>query len=137
MSTSTTHEVRHVSVSIARPPADVYAFASDPKNVPRWASGLASAIRRVDDEWIAEAPEGQVKVRFTPRNDLGVLDHEVVLPSGALVRVPMRVIPNGSGSEVVLTVFRRPGASDEELARDAQWVERDLNALKRALEGTR
>jgi hypothetical protein len=35
------HDVQHVSVHIARSPADVYEFASDPRNLPRWAAGLA------------------------------------------------------------------------------------------------
>ncbi|RYE76650.1 MAG: SRPBCC family protein [Myxococcales bacterium] len=36
---------RHVSQVIARTPAEVYAFAADPDNLPRWASGLAEAQR--------------------------------------------------------------------------------------------
>jgi uncharacterized protein YndB with AHSA1/START domain len=41
------HDVQHVSVHIARSPADVYEFASDPRNLPRWAAGLArSEVRR-------------------------------------------------------------------------------------------
>jgi uncharacterized protein YndB with AHSA1/START domain len=35
------HDVQHISVSIARPPAEVYEFVSDPRNLPRWAAGLA------------------------------------------------------------------------------------------------
>jgi uncharacterized protein YndB with AHSA1/START domain len=35
------HDVRHISVDIARRPAEVYEFASDPRNLPRWAAGLA------------------------------------------------------------------------------------------------
>lgn len=131
---SSTQEVRHVSVSIDRSPAEVYEFASNPENLPRWAFGVARTIRHVDGEWIADAPEGPVRLRFAPRNDLGVLDHEVVLASGASVHVPIRVIPNGSGSEVVLTLVRARGVSDEKFAEDARWVERDLNALKRLLE---
>jgi hypothetical protein len=59
----------------------------------------------------------------------------VTLESGAAVHVPMRVLPNGTGSEVVLMVVREQGSSDEKFAWDAHWVERDLNALKRLLEG--
>jgi hypothetical protein len=33
--------VQHVSAFIDRRPAEVYAFASDPRNLPRWAAGLA------------------------------------------------------------------------------------------------
>ena len=32
------------SVYIARPPAEGYEFASDPRNLPRWAAGLAQPV---------------------------------------------------------------------------------------------
>jgi Polyketide cyclase / dehydrase and lipid transport len=128
------HEVRHVSVSIARPPGEVYAFASKPENLPRWASGAAGTIQLVNGEWIADGPAGKARIRFVERNALGVLDHDVVLESGATIHVPIRVIPNGTGSEVVVTLVRQPDASDERFAADARWVEKDLNALKALLE---
>ena len=34
----------------------------------------------------------------------------------------------------MLTLFRGPGMTDETFARDADWVRRDLAALKRLLE---
>lgn len=129
--------VRHVSISIERSPADVYAFAADPTNLPRWAKGLAGAIVRGDpDTWIATSPMGKVKVRFAERNSFGILDHDVTLESGLTVHNPMRVIPNGDGSEVMFTLLRRPGVSDAELAEDADAVSRDLRALKATLEGS-
>lgn len=128
-------EVRHVSVSIDRPPAEVHAFASDPANLPRWARGLSGSIARVGGEWVADSPMGKVKVRFAPPNAFGVLDHDVVLESGESVHNPMRVVPNGGGSEVVFTLVRRPGVSDAEWVADADAVTRDLGALKRVLEG--
>jgi hypothetical protein len=131
---TTLQPVRHVSVSIARAPADVYAFASDPTNLPRWASGLAGKVEQVDGEWVGEGPTGKVRIRFTPRNDLGVLDHDVRPASGEVVHVPLRVIPNGGGSEVVLTVFGREGDPPGKLDEDARWVAKDLDALKRLLE---
>ena len=131
---STVLEVRHVSVSIRRSPQDVYAFASNVENLPRWASGLGGSIRNVGGEWIADGPMGQVKVRFAPPNELGVLDHEVVLPSGTTVYNPMRVVPNGTGSEVTFTLFRQPNTPREQFERDAEWVEKDLRTLKDLLE---
>jgi hypothetical protein len=131
---TTLHEVRHVSVSIARPPDEVYAFASNPENLPLWATGLARTIRYVDGEWIADAPAGRVKIRFAERNELGVLDHDVISESGVTIHVPLRVVPNGSGSEVVFTLVRERNVSDDEFAEDARWVEKDLNALKRLVE---
>jgi hypothetical protein len=132
---TTTLEVRHVTVSIDRPPAEVYAFASDPANLPRWARGLSGSIAQIGGEWVADSPMGKVKVRFAPPNAFGVLDHDVVLESGASVHNPMRVVPNGAGSEVTFTLLRQPGTSDEAYAADADAVGRDLGVLKRVLEG--
>ena len=130
-----TFESRTITVRIARPRHEVYEFTSLPENFPRWASGLAKSLKKVNGEWIAEAPEGQVKVRFTERNDFGVLDHHVAIRPGVEVYIPMRVIANGTGSEVLFTLFRLPDMTDETFARDAEWVERDLRALKALLEG--
>lgn len=127
--------VRHISITVDRSPAEVYAFASKPENLPQWAKGLSGSIERVGDEWIADSPMGKVKVRFAARNDLGVMDHDVVLESGVTVHNPMRVVANGSGSELIFTLFRRPDMSDTEFAADAEAVERDLAALKYLLEG--
>lgn len=127
-------EVRNISVSIRRSPPDVYAFIINGENIPRWAKGLGTKIRRVDDEWIADGPIGAVRVRFTPPNDLGVADHDVVLPSGETVHNPIRVVPNGTGSTVIFTLLRRPALSEREFEEDAQVVERDLVSLKALLE---
>jgi hypothetical protein len=129
------HEVQHISVYIARQPAEVYEFASDPRSLPRWAAGLArSEIRRDGDEWVADAPFGKVRVRCVGRNSLGVMDHDVTLESGVTVHNPMRVVPNGEGSEFVFTLIRQPGMSDGQFAKDKAAVENDLATLKALLE---
>ena len=47
----------------------------------------------------------------------------------------MRVIANAEGAEVLLTLLRQPGMSEQQFVADAEWVRRDLNALKGLLEG--
>jgi hypothetical protein len=128
-------EVRTLSVSIDRDWREVYSLASVPQNFARWASGLGTGLERSGEGWIAQGPEGPIRIRFSPPNDFGVLDHVVTLASGAEISVPMRVLANGSGSEVSLTLFRQPGMDDEKFAADAEWVRRDLASLKRWLEG--
>jgi hypothetical protein len=128
------HATKHISVSIHRPPNEVNEFASNPNNLPRWASGLSGSIRKTGEEWIADSPMGKVKIRFTDQNRFGVLDHEVTLESGVSFYNPMRVIPNGSGSEVIFTLFKTPGMSDEKFTADAEWVAKDLRKLKALLE---
>ncbi len=128
-------DVQHISVSIARPPAEVYEFASDPRNLPKWASGLArSEVRKDGEEWIADAPMGKVRVKFAERNSFGVMDHDVTLESGVAVHNVMRVVPNGEGSEFVFTLIRQPGTPDDEFAKDKATVEHDLKTLKDLLE---
>jgi hypothetical protein len=75
-----------------------------------------------------------MKFRFVERNDFGILDHYVRPPHGAEIYVPLRVIANGTGSELVFTLFRLPGMTQEEFERDAATVLQDLTSLKRVLE---
>ena len=132
------HDVQHVSITIARRPAEVYEFASNPRNLPRWAAGLARSEVTMDgDDWVADAPFGKVRVRFAPPNSLGVMDHDVTLESGVTTHNPMRVLPNGEGSEFVFTLIRRQGMSDELFAQDKAAVEKDLKTLKHLLEELR
>jgi hypothetical protein len=46
----------------------------------------------------------------------------------------LRVLPNGSGSEVVFTLFRAPEMTPEKFAEDIGLVGRDLLTLKTVLE---
>ena len=124
-------EARTVSVSIARRWEEVYEALWRPEDFPKWASGLsASPLVQDGERWTAAGPEGPVRIRFTGRNAFGVMDQHVDLGTGPEVHVPMRVVPNGAGAEVLVTVFRRPGMSEEAFAADAEWVLRDLRALK-------
>ena len=81
-----------------------------------------------------ETPQGPVKIRFAEKNDFGVLDHYVTTAQGVEIYVPMRVVPNGFGSEVIFTLFKTPEMSDQRFAEDAGMVERDLKTLKSVLE---
>lgn len=126
---------QHLSVHIARPVRDVYAFVSDPANLPRWAPGLGGAVVQEGGRWFVETPAGRAQVTFAAPNELGVLDHDVVTPTGETVHVPLRALADGDGSEVVFTLRRRPGMSDAELARDAAAVRQDLATLRAVLEG--
>jgi hypothetical protein len=129
-----TFKSRHISVSINRPADQVYEFASNPENLPKWAAGLSGSIQNVNGDWIAESPMGRVKVKFVEKNKFGILDHDVTLPSGLKVYNPLRVFPNHEGSEVAFTLYRRPNMTEQEYAEDAKAVTRDLEKLKTLLE---
>ena len=124
---------RHVSRVIAASPNAVYEFASDPDNLPRWAAGLASTeVVREGDALVVDSPMGRVTVRFVPRNEYGIVDHDVTLPSGTTVTNPVRVLAHPEGAEIVFTI-RQLELTDDEFDRDTRMVEEDLDRLARLL----
>ena len=130
----TTSEVRILHVTIRVPIERAYAFARRPENFPRWAVGLADSLRLTERGWIADTPEGEALIHFSEANALGVLDHRVIIDGRPDVVVPMRMVPNGDGTEVELILFRQSGMSEADFKRDARAVKTDLEALKVLLE---
>lgn len=126
---------RTFSVSIDREWRALYEQIWRPEFFPKWASGLAqSELRQSGNDWLADGPEGPIRIRFTTHNEHGVMDHFVATAAGNEVYIPLRVIQNGAGAEVMLTLFRQPDMDDERFSADAKWVVRDLKALKVLIE---
>lgn len=113
----------------------VYDFLARPENFPKWASGLGESFQHITgNDWLVNTPMGPMTVRFSPRNDYGVVDHWVIPAEGAPMYNPMRVIDLGQACDVVFTLVQRPGMTDVEFDRDADWVRKDLRALREILE---
>lgn len=127
-------DARTLSVTIRKPAGDVYGFVADPQNLPKWATAFCLSIQRVGGGWTVLTPAGPMVLRFCARNTLGVLDHWVSPEPGFEVYVPMRVVPHGEGSEVMLTLIKLPEMSDAKFAEDAAMVEKDLQSLRKMLE---
>ncbi|MGX6600776.1 SRPBCC family protein [Micromonosporaceae bacterium Da 78-11] len=127
-------DTRHLGARIDRSAADVYAYVVDPANLPNWAPGLGTSIECVAGEWFVDSPMGRVGLTFAPANDYGVLDHTVTLPTGETFYNPLRVVPYGDGCEIVFSVRRLPGVTDDDFARDTDLVADDLSRLKGLLE---
>jgi hypothetical protein len=126
--------VRHIGIGIDLPADEVYAFLAQPLNFPKWAEGLGHGFVHVEGmTWAAQSPMGPIRILFSEPNRYGILDHTVILPDGTAMTNPLRVLANGSGSEVVFTLFQRD-MTDDEMARDAGMIARDLAALKALLE---
>lgn len=130
----TSAETRIIHTSINRPFAEAYDFAHRPENFPSWAAGMSSSLHKSDDGWVAETPEGEATVRFSERNDYGVIDHWVQLPGKPEIYIPLRMIANGDATEVELVLFRLPDMTDVQFEADAAAVTRDLATLKAVIE---
>jgi hypothetical protein len=124
-------ESRIISISIDHDWNDIYENVWRPQDFQKWASGLASStLTQEGDTWKVEGAGEPVRIRFTGHNPFGVMDHHVSAGGRPEVYVPMRIIQNGDGAEVQLTLFRQPYMSDAAFAADADWVTRDLQALR-------
>ncbi|MHA3772343.1 hypothetical protein ACXR0O_12485 [Verrucomicrobiota bacterium sgz303538] len=123
-----------ISIFIQRAASEVYSFLAVQKNLPTWATAFCSAIRSVDGKWIAETPKGPFPVRIARKNDFGIVDHHVELGPDQEIHIPIRVLKNGDGAEVLFTIFRPANMRDERYTTEVEMVERDLDTLKRLLE---
>jgi len=129
-----TSSTRHLTERIGRPAGAVAAYIRDPANLPDWAAGLASGVRRDGDRWFTDSPMGPVEVAFVADNDYGVCDHDVTLPDGEVVTNPVRVIADGDACDVVFTVRPAAGVTVEAFDADLAAIAADLATLKRLLE---
>ena len=125
---------RTVSVSIFRDARETYEFIRDTSHLTEWATGLGAVTGHIGDVVQIDTPNGPGTLTFARPNDFGILDHTITLNGNVVTEVPMRVLPNGEGCEVLLTIFQPEDMTEREFSRDANWVKRDLESLRDALE---
>jgi hypothetical protein len=122
-------ETRVVSSPVAAAAQVVYDFARHMENMPRWAAGLVTDIHQEGGTWFTDTPGGRIRIAMAPRNDFGVLDHDVTMPDGTATHNAMRVTPVGDGSLLTFVVLRPPEATDAAFERDCALVAQDLKTL--------
>jgi hypothetical protein len=124
-----------ISIPIHRPYSEVYDFLAEPLNFPSWASNLGTDFVQTDRlEWATTTRTGRVILRFAPRNEYGILDHQVFVEGKTPTTTPMRLIENDDGCEIIYTQLQRRGMSDAAFASEVEWVTSDFEALRSLLE---
>lgn len=126
-----------IAVSIRRPYAAVYEFLAEPMNFNRWASNPGSEMVPLDGgDWLVELPRGPSVIRFSPRNNFGVLDYQVFAQGeDGGPATPVRLVANGAGATLFLVWFKREGVEEVQYRSEIDWIASDLNRLKTLLEG--
>ena len=121
------------TVSIAAPPAEVFAFVADPENLPRWAVGFCRAIRRdsdASDKWIATTGSGAIPLRYSANAVRGVIDFYFEPSPNVEVAAFSRVLPNAAGAEYVFTQFQVTGMSDDVFEGQVRTLIEELEVLR-------
>ena len=132
MTTMTTDTVR---ITIDAPFTEVTADLADPATHPEWGTEFFSgAARKGDDgEVIMTVPRmgGEVRSKVDADLEAGRIDLYLT-PIGAPFGppLPVRVIPNGDGVDVLFTLARVPGQSEDEWQDGLASMERELVNLK-------
>ncbi|OON38537.1 polyketide cyclase [Izhakiella australiensis] len=125
-----------VTQTIARNWVDLYETIWKPTFFPRWAAGLSqSEMSPQGERWKTSGPAGEVLIRFTDHNPYGIMDHYVDSGLGKEVYVPMRIIANEQGAQVMITLFCDSLTSEAHFAEDIAAVERDLQTLNQLMTG--
>ena len=112
-----TLQTQTVTVTIDAPLVQVAADLADPTTHPSWATDFyAGPVRhRID----ADISRGILDLYFAPPG----------APYGP--PIPVRLVPNGDGVDVLWTLARFPGVSDQAWQQGLAAMARELHALKR------
>jgi hypothetical protein len=133
MATLHTHTL---TVTINAPLVKVAADLADPTTHPSWATEFyAGPVRpTAGGDFIAPVPMmgGQVRHRIDADIARGILDLYFA-PQGAAYGppIPVRLVPNSDGVDVLWTLARFPGVSDQAWQQGLAAMARELQALKR------
>lgn len=131
----TTMTTTTVSMTIDAPPHQVSEDLADAGSHPEWATEFFSgeADYQGDGTWRMTVPRmgGPVLFRIDGDTSRGVIDMYLA-PEGAPFGppLPVRVVPNGDGADVLFTLARYPGQSDEEWNEGLESMRRELLNLK-------
>jgi hypothetical protein len=126
-----------LTVTIEAPLATVAADLADPATHPEWATEFFASPARPNPNGtgvLADIPmlggEAAFDVAGTP--ELGVLDLYLA-PAGAPFGppLPVRLVPNGDGVDVLWTLARFPGTPDEAWEAGKASMQRELDSLRR------
>lgn len=116
------------STSIQADPQTVFDFVADPRTLPRWAPGVARAVRPDGDHWILDNGEGETRIAVRASREHGTVD--LLSADDPRLGAFTRVLPNGDGSEYQFTLFFPPGTPDDAIAAQMAVVEGELAAVR-------
>ena len=132
-------ETRTISTSIARPPREVATDLADPGRHPTWATEFFAGPGEELGEgvWRMKVPAmgGEALMRIDADIEAGIVDlYLAPLDSEFGTPLPVRVVPNGAGSDVLFSLARMPGQTAQEFQDGVESMERELANLKTRLE---
>jgi hypothetical protein len=134
-----------LSVGIDAPPERVFAFARHTENLCKWnRDAFCLDLQKNHDEadrvryhHCVDTPCGPAKMTLASNEELSVIDRYLAWGTdGREVVLPSRVVPNGRGSEFIITLFHLPPSASSPISHE-DWLslwKTDLFLLKSIIE---
>ena len=86
-----------------------------------------------DGWWSFIGPYGKSKVKFHQNKSLGILDHQYVDEESSW-NIPMRIIPNGDFSEVIIILKKPEELTDTQFDERVKKINNIATSMKKILE---
>ncbi|MGB2666824.1 MAG: hypothetical protein WAK48_22660 [Candidatus Acidiferrum sp.] len=122
------------SADIQATPEKTYMFLCNPLNWPEYALVNLRSVSPGENGWfkaVTKFGEGELKVNGV--KEFGVFDHIWKDPR-ATWQVYSRVVPNGDGSTVMMTLFQPAVMSDAQFDQAMKEMDIEMAKLKEILE---
>lgn len=115
-------------MSVSKKTGDVFeAILSAPSQM------IPDARQNSDGSWSFSTERGNANLKFIQNKTFGILDH-LYVDDEAKWEVPMRVIPSGDESEVIVTVIKPESITDSQFDERMVEVEKMFSNLKHIIE---
>ena len=123
------------SISIAAPPAAVFDYVADPRNLPEWAPAFADSVRPDGAEWLVTSGGSELRIAVRASAEHGTVD--LLRAQDRRKGAFTRVLPSGEGSAYLFTLLFDDGADEAAVAGQMATVERELEAVRARVEESR
>lgn len=128
----TIDRAEHRSQGIAAAPSAVHAYLAEPSNLPTWAPAFASSVSPSGTSWVVSRADAEFAIDVLADHRCGTVDF---VAAGDHARgLFARVLPSGSGSEVVFTLMFAPDTPQDAVTAQTLTLERELDAVRDACE---
>jgi len=123
------------TVVLGAPKSKVFAFLSEPQNLPKWATGFCRELISGDDGLKLVTPQGEIFFRMETDEDSGVIDMYGGPAPDQMAYFPTRVVDlPGGGSAYTFTNIQWPGISDDDFKAQCAGLSEEFENIRRLTE---
>jgi hypothetical protein len=129
-------KIRTAHITVAASRDAVFAFLSEPANLPAWATEFCERIERRHDGWIAHTAHGELRFAIESDAATGTIDMYSGPDATAMAVFPVRVLAMPPGVTLIaFTFFQAPDLPDEIYERQYGSLLVELRGLARRFGG--